>query len=381
MTTTATADELGITLTTSLRADGEGDSVVPVRWCVGRALVQHLKDRDVDDAQVLIVVTHPVTDTETDRYLVPLTNEMAFVRFRRPGANVVRAAVVSPDSLYGLKKVREKVLGRDKDGWDYNVMDALGSVSTGYLRPYGTTDRITVSVPEEMFAKEPSRAVKTYVKWLFPRWRFYDECGWRKQKLLAFGLSPFVLVYLILRELLLIPILFTQSFFGFRGARWGLLVHPLRNPIEVANPDPGTCRWLQKKDGTDTTWLMALNPVTVLAVTLFGVLIGSLVSWLFDVTDLTGFFIGLGIVGSALVLLALTGDRLSSAITRWGVAMRRRAAETEAREHREALEDLESLVCNGGPRPATLGAVPRHHRTARLRYQAVKARVCKQFAR
>lgn len=379
--TSATAEhELGITLTASLRADGGGDSVVPVRWCVGRELVEHLKRQQITDAHVLIVVTHPVSDTETDRYLVPLTNELAFVRFRRPGANIVRAAVVTP-LHYGLKTVRQKILGKDKDGWDYRAMDSLGTVISSYVTAYGSTDTLHVEVPAEMFAKEPSRAVRTYVTWLFPRWRFYDECGWRKQKLLAFGLAPFVLVYLLLRELVLLPILLMQSFFGFRGARWGLLVHPLRNPIEVANPDPGTCRWLEKKDGTDTRWLTVLNPVSVAVVVGLGFLIGSLVSWLFGTTDLTGFFIGLGIMGGVLVLLVVTGERLSRVIDRSGAAMRRRKRELEEREHREALEDLESLVCNGGPRPATLGAVPRRHRTARLRYQAVKARVCKQFAR
>ena len=84
---------------------GHADAVIPVRWCVGPELVKTLQERGAYKPYLLLIV-RPFSwigkgerrrkqyHGESLRKLVPLTNELAYVSFSRPGNNEVRAVVV-----------------------------------------------------------------------------------------------------------------------------------------------------------------------------------------------------------------------------------------------------------------------------------------------
>jgi hypothetical protein len=218
--------------------DGQVDSVVPVRWCISAEVAQQIKVLEINDPQLLIVISND--EKEVDRRLVSLWNQMEYIQFRRPGANKIHAAILwSPD---GSQVVRAKVKARDDDG-DYTMpligrlqpkVDRLEARKTevhseyryqlelrdkllakldwrldearktdeevfGVRRSFDSIKRLDaeaefdVSVPEAMFAKEPP----TWMRWLgeffnfWPRTKAVDQCDLRRRAILSACLIPF----------------------------------------------------------------------------------------------------------------------------------------------------------------------------------------------
>ena len=72
--------------------EGQVDSVVPIRWCISRATAEMIQRVEIENPQLVIVVEN--AGKEMDRYIVPLEALMCFIRFRRPGHNIVHATIM-----------------------------------------------------------------------------------------------------------------------------------------------------------------------------------------------------------------------------------------------------------------------------------------------
>src|SRR3989344_8581295 len=158
-------------LLTSMPEGGVADSVIPLRWCVSRETSQELMERRVFNPHILIVVVNG--DREVSRYLVPLTAEMRYVEFHKPGRNTVYATIVwrYDGNVTELKKFFFR-----RTGGRYYRYDVFSEFDKTIPPEFDGCERIDytagldVVVPEDMFASEPPPWLKNYVE-IFFRYR------------------------------------------------------------------------------------------------------------------------------------------------------------------------------------------------------------------
>jgi hypothetical protein len=181
------------------------DATAGIRWCIHPSVFQKLHDRGITEPHLFLVIRPEEGETRgiEDRVLVPLTQEMEFVSFRRSGRNVIRAVIIwnrNPEKplFEGLldrhtKTEYMRTLLRD-DGFDCNYLDI--NTDQQYLDKFG---QLEVSVDQRFFAKRPFdwKWVNTYFE-LPSR----DQCQFRRRRLFAYTVQP-VLVVLIHAWLLL----------------------------------------------------------------------------------------------------------------------------------------------------------------------------------
>lgn len=231
MSAQATEQQAAIELIVEQDPEGQVAANVPVRWRISNEMVQTLAEQAVADPYMLLVVTNG--EREMDRHLVPLKAGMTYLQMRRPGTNVIHAAIVwrvmGEDSVkriinakddygnYKLDLVRRFVPGlaevrqqieelHERMDWGnadkqtkrelkalklqrdvLQLMDDVYGLFDGF-RAFGRSaegDEIRVEVPEVMFAKEPPAWMNwlgTLYKW--PR-KAQDQCDLRRRALVT----------------------------------------------------------------------------------------------------------------------------------------------------------------------------------------------------
>jgi hypothetical protein len=265
-----------------------------------------------------------------------------------------------------------------------------------------------VTVPEAMFAKEPPR----WMKWLGTKYSYWngaakDQCDLRRRAIWTGCTLPFYYIAIA------VAIIVEFGFFmvvgtvkaavsfafivillicGVRKLNYGPLWHPLEeNPNEIEKGS-GPSIWLEKKvkfkheDGSESFYYEdrnpafgLVNPPAALILGAIGVaLYGVLSSSLFEIITIAG--------GSIFVaIVVIVGVLASSAIaTKKASRAKKKKQEKKEAEERQKLalrKDLEQLACSNASREIKLSALPKERRTVSLRFQAVKAGVCKPFAR
>jgi|GEM_PF-3526356 len=101
-----------IRLFTSQADGGQMDSVVPLRWCLSQPAVQQLASSEVKRPYLLVVIENE--GQEMERYVFSAWDQMRYIQFRRPGNNVVHAAVVWGEGDQSPRKVLLKKDGQGK---------------------------------------------------------------------------------------------------------------------------------------------------------------------------------------------------------------------------------------------------------------------------
>lgn len=291
----------GIQLFIDQDESGQVDSVVPVRWCISKELASQLQADDIQYPFMLLVITNGAN--EMGRYVVPLTREMAYIRFSRPGINTVHATVVwkgnstrSSDlpnrvildtrnhidliSIHqsgydALLAEREAIDARQLETEDIEEMEALEArraeivqqLGTEINKPYdsarlyGSFDGVRrssqettlqVDVPAAMFAKEPPRLIK----WLGTLYRGWDkdavdQCHLRRRALFTAVtlpiVAPIALVIALLATVINLNVAAVLLVSGRRGIDFRPLRHPLRYPPTLAWDDLGPSIWFLEK--------------------------------------------------------------------------------------------------------------------------------------
>jgi hypothetical protein len=234
-----------------------------------------------------------------------------------------------------------------------------------------------------MFAKEPPAWLQSWVSF-FDDSEAKDQCHFRRRAILALTLGPlgFFLTMGVIRPLWVLTLLL----FGRRDVNYKPLVHPFSADTEDIAITLGPSRWWKKESGRSrSVFFRFINPPT---------LVGALaISWLFwkmgevpflaMLILLMGFLLfgGLGtlaILGLKRWYRSLEDAALRMEFGRHQREEREKLSEGERRRRAEFFE-LETLACNG-LREARLAALPREKRTVYLRFQELKARVCRPYA-
>jgi hypothetical protein len=436
----ATINGEAINLFTITDEHNQVSSVVPIRWCISRETAEEIQEKEIDDPQLLLVVTK--NGTEMNRYVVPLTDMMHYIQFRSPGENIVHATIVWKNgdekprkvltarydngtyradvvskrrpnftriekALDKLKSERRSANDEEEESRIRSRIDLLRGEQKAYIAEkretlirndfdgvsqLGEEAQLGVLVPEEMFAKKPP----AWMTWLGTRYKFpggaaRDECDLRRRALFTVVSSPIVAVAAViiavivlcglvgvalLNLLSMIPL----SLLGMRGMKWSFLWPPGNaqpNPEKIWKASKPSVWWYKaKKDSKGVTYearapfIQVFNPGTVMMAAGLGTLFG----WALGSIPYGIYFALAGLV----VLAVIVAIVASGPAKNWFAERRelREKAEEEVLSH-----ELELLACTSQSREVSLRALPKERRTITLRFQALKANVCKPFAR
>ncbi len=388
------------------------DATIPVRWCLDRNELEKLKEQEVKNPSLLLVVTTPSGNewTEVDRYLIPLDQMLAYVQFHKPGKNRILAAVVW--RLDGdVSKLKELFFERSSyHRYEKNVLTYNGK---SFQRDncqwefIGGETELEVVVPKELFAKEPPAWEKWWVNKFFetkPR----DQCQYRRRRMIAYTIQP-PIVFLVVIFVSICRILAAGALL-FLGKR-KVDLRPIIHPFLYHNSDVWRCTaasvFLRDAEGKRRHWLVTFFSPPVFpafVATLVGVkfifpslplmqwwhyLIGSLATMVGIAVVVYTLFAIIFILHSLFRLIFPVKIK-KSWVEEWGEwierqmekryaeeAEKRRLAEVKKSQLQAELEQL--LICNGEFTPS-LRALPKKKQTVYLRFQDLKAKVCKPYA-
>ena len=372
------------------------DATTPVRWCNTPELLQEVAAYN-GRAHVLLIVVAP-QEWESERYLVPLTQMMQYVAFRRPGKNRIFATVVYDAMEIGYRKLRNHYLTRDESGnFHLNVLkyDKSGFFRESYQN---NAAEVEVDVPDGLFDKERPAWL---VRWVNLWWgKHRDSCDFRRRMIPTIMVQPIVL---LIAFFFLVSVRTVISLFlflcGMRGINFAPIIHPWRDgTAEVYDDLRGSIfyrRW-RGRHGEPRKTGVFLPTTPIVWVTLFGLLLGG--SWLFPNNVLVHnvqesaiaaalvvllvqvVFVAVWVVVNSflLVVAAIMGTcelglGILSKLRRF-FPERPEVKPESSQERRRRF--LQPLLCDAVGRP-DLQSLPPSHRTFRLRMQKVKARVCR----
>ncbi len=413
---------------------GSVDATVPVRWCTSPALAQMLEDKGAINPFLYITI-RPYTQgtfddadvriykSDSARYLVPLTQEMQYVSFSRPGHNEVAATIVWNQEGKGVHTLQAIFARRKDDDWTksfqaYSESTFMSEMNVTYKtrsRQYSgcilgeASDTISVDVPSDMFAKEPPQWVKDYTG-KFSDTKAFDQCRMRRRVLISMIFLPlFFLIGYTFRTALMV----VGSFWGLRKMRFGNFVHPFRERAEDVMADIHRSDWREpfwfiKADGSIRSPIRwPINPISIVLLATGLWVIGSIQtgtdenmerllgwSWLQALSVSVAIhllLIALIAVGCVLVLIfgALMGvvpaENISARLTTRRQRRELAKAKQQELDQKEQLAELSrqlrGMTCTMESSKVSVDALPANKRSVRLRLQMTKQKVCKPYAR
>lgn len=335
---------------------------IPVTWCLDKELLELLRERHIEDPQVVISVA-PVTDnyhsTMEYRKVVPLKDMLAYVDFHFPGKNRIYAFI----SGKGKKYAKETYLARRDYGYYEDVLNTSGDDYSGWL--YWTAVPLEVEVPEACFGKKPSEFEKEWLAYLGNN-KLTDQCSLRKRRLLY----PFQAVLLMLDVLVRVLAFIIAALVGSRSLTPQYILHPLTYSLADTLIDtftfPEGIYFIGQTSNKFVNYSTLIFMPAVLSIIFVGVL-----KPVFGIALLlmAGAFV---VVGSIILGVKALKHFLDN---------REEIVEPED----DSLwymdpEEIAAIVCSGGKKPLKVADLPSKKRTLKLRFQELKSQVCKPFA-
>lgn len=354
-----------------------------------------LLDRDGNDVSLV----------EIDRHLYPLDRGYGRIEFPRPGSFVVHAAIVfyphRADETGGkavFNELKEIYLRKNNDGTymaELTWHDEFDQSSFAWAIGH---EEAVVSVAPEFFAKEPPAWLRSWAMKLnekMPR----NQCEWRRRLIFAFTVQPIVWMILaaflmfitIVRGIIGIAVAaLAFCILGYREVNLKPIFHPDSSRIEeILFGGRGIlwhwpeCFWTRT-----TSSRKKRHPGVVVLITpwmwiscfliTYGVpvLLGH-TTLIFRVATLV---VAMGVLAGVVSLIALHLTKMQK-----DSAEKREQKKKETRALYDAYyqDRLVPLACfsDTAPTNATVGALPKSHRTIVLRFEELKTKVCRPFAR
>lgn len=432
-------------LTIKQNPDGQVMATIPVRWCLSDGLIRMIKERNFKKPYVLLIVrsiTPTVSaDYSIDEYrdtlirAVPLTAEMSYISFSRPGRNEICAVVVDlADKASATVIARLQATAgsryyyRDDDfvnpsgmSADYTMLHHDGTSKRdafdGSVEWIEVNAAVEVVVPKEMFAPPPPAWLKKLVKAYFRTGEF-DQCHFRRRAIVS-GLAS--AIWMPIAFVVKVLAILVALFLGLRKIPYKTILRPLElNPVTPIT-DAMKSVWYYKKpdeyNNADKRSLLvciyslpvlALLPLVVYAAAKLLVLIDGAeknfpflklslgeaylytIAWIVVVPAVVAISIGITagwgwLLSKSGILKSWSKSSLNLAHRKRERAEREAAAQRQAEEDRAAalLRELQAMTCNLATNPGevSLAALPREKQTIRLRLSELKTQVCRPFAK
>jgi len=348
---------------------------VEVGWCLLPGTVEYLHKQGVIDPYILLIAIDE--RGQEMRELHQVRKGMTFWTFTRPGKVTLHAMIVFSSIGEGRPL---QFLTRHGNGYDVTIFlhdQELRNLNRDGI--FGHSE-VELVLDEKCFAKEPPAWLKRWVN-LAHRGRAEDECHFRKRAIFAFTIQPWAaLVYYTVKVITMVCLgLWHVVVLGNTKVNF-LAIWPIIGVEWTATaPYNKTSFWLHP-------WRWQISPIALVAYAFIATVLSG-VTGSSPAADLPR-LIGIGIVcGYVLILLVYC----SVAYEAWQIKnpkyadAGKRLREAEARRAEQARrmqEELDYLVCRGGiPRAVSVSSLPRERRTLDLRFAALKAKLCRQFAR
>jgi hypothetical protein len=363
------------------------NGTIAVSWCLDEEILKELADKQVQDPHVVICVAPQDNYHLAKEYrkVVPLKDLMTYIEFRVPGKNKIWGFV----SYQKGKDARKKYLGKQDGEFQTNILSYDGDEYASWLSddeelPDGTFQSLstpfTVAVPKAVFAKEPRKWEKTWVNYLF-RDKVIDQCEFRRRRLFAYGLQPFIMLgNLLLRSVIILFATLTLC----KNISLKYLFHPLmyslKDTFEVFEKGSVAVVHLPEDDREVDKFPPPAYFIKSFWKTPIMPLIWLPVLWMVWHHK----YVGLSILGATLflvfVLLMLIGfltnhfkvvKNFFAKIGSW--------FESDELWYMEEGE-IDMVLCTKDKKPLTYNNLPGHRKTIRLRFQNLKSKVCKPFS-
>jgi hypothetical protein len=369
--------------------------VVVVRWCLEPKDLATLRDRNVRNARILLVIAYD--NRSEDRYLAPLEQVIEYLSFKRPGHHHVFGAIVW-NSEGDVKQIErfywKKVNSRTYDN------DVLTYERNGLREDGDRTEaaEFEVTIPKEHFPKEPPAWLKRIVQWGYS-YPAVDECEFRKRLSITPVKLFFAAIWAVITTFIraLLALIF-GGVITLRGVDYKAIVRPWLYDIKEVLDDMESRSWAFHKENGDfcgwksivifppfylVLYLVLLLTKHILHRSYLGAMLWYMRLLLHSVWWIGGIAVATGIV----FLVVNAHRRGAQGDGRWEKERQRQLARDRAKrlaaQEREAelVRLSELLSCKTTPVVPALSAVPRAQRTFYLRYHNLKAKVCRPFAR
>lgn len=348
---------------------------VAVSWCVDKALLDEMAAKGVRDPHVLLVAAplegHRHAARES-RKVVPLRDLMTYLDFRASGRCRLFGFVLDGH----IRKLRSVHEAREKRGYESWVVDYHHGENHDETVPREewvarhapvAQASVDVAVPKECFAKEPSAWEKRWVNLAFSSPPI-DQCDFRRRRLFAYTIQAVWFVVLMAIRSVAALVL---ALAGMRKIGWSALTSPLSvRTEEMWNDTDGTVFVTRKTE----SWVRYLG----LAFMPYVAVPAALVAYYYTPYGAFGSIAaGLGLAVGGLAALIVAFLAIGAVVSK--IAYRYEHPDQPPPEWYLAEEEMRHLVCNG-VRRTSVGDLPKGRRTIRLRFQDLKAKVCRPFS-
>jgi hypothetical protein len=351
---------------------------IPVSWCVDRALLAELNEQNVLDPQVVIITApqHDYDRNKENRTIVPLKDLMAYVSFKYPGVNTIRAFV----SLRTKRDTKTTYLSKtgsystwilDTDGVFFWMLtsDSL----EGTHDPKYPSAVLLVDIPKACFASEPAAWEKAWVNVMWKQ-RATDQCDFRSRRMFAYTIQPIIFFF---RQLFVLVPMLIAALIGARDFSFRYLLHPIDTNltdiweicqggtifIRKVKEDEYNYDQREKMSGVDNVWWFVRKCWTFPFMP--AILIPLVLLYHFHVL-----WYVLGFLVCMVAVIAIIGFFASGTYVEFfdWITEPRRAWYNDKREA--------DIIASQDER--TMSALPR--KTIRLRFSNFKSKVCRPFS-
>lgn len=337
---------------------------VQVSWCVSPDAAEVIAKSYGKNPYVILVMA-PVGDAynlyKEVRVVAPLRDLIAYLPFKYSGKHKIYAFIEHTGALVNMK-----FLSKVGYRYEFSVLKYDGS-ELSHNEQFSTS--LEVDIPNTAFAKEPSDLEKAWVNMLFQHDRVADQCHFRRRRIFAYTIQPIIML-----GNMLIRLMFAVMALLIGAKKF--TIQPLLQPLEM-----GIVHSFQSLEGGSifirntkedpihdpTGFKKFLKDycffpfMPIIAITL--AIIAVFVPFLFLVIPLAGLLL---LMVKAIVSLVFMMKGRSNLSLDKGEPL------TDA--------DFELLTCKSGRQPFDFDRLPSRKKTIKLRYQNLKAKVCRPFA-
>lgn len=370
-------------------------ATLQLSWCLDKKVLDRLVQSDsVVDPKVLISVV-PLEKIESltkrsiinvegfeKRYLFNLTDLMCFIPLEYSGKVAVFATIV-----WG-RSAQARFLRRDCEVYNTTIMvveqdeedrdDISLKIDASMFDNYGVHisdspsdepkflySRININVPKEVFAKEPPEWVSQWVNHFFAE-KQKDECNLRRRYIFAFAVQPIVFLFIFLSR-------YVSVLFGLLCLRQGLNFKPLVNPYMTWDQiwEGSRLEFFPNWNSPFKAVLIPFLPIIWLPLLCVSFAFGLPLSFIASVISM------LSLIPLLSLIIAFTFPKINDKIN----SKKEDQIESNDRGFWYDGKDLETITCITGREYNSVKDLPKKYRTFKLRFQELKTKVCKPFAR
>lgn len=369
----------------------DGNAVIT--WCVSKEVIAKLAAAEILDPQLILCIAPEggaYNGKREYRTVVSLKELMTYVNFRVPGKNKIWGFISSKSKREAKNKFLTKIDGE----YQTSILNHYGDDYAFWIKDdetynanfLGVTQPLSVDVPKECFAPEPSELKKTWVNY-FHRDRPVDQCEFRRRSIFAYTLQPVIMVLNLFIRLL--PLILA-TLIGSRGWSLKYILHPLTYDLNLATDVlKGGSIFIKHlpEDEYDcditlsylirSFWALPFMPLVMIFFALI---------WLFNAFWLLGAIIG-GIICTVVLIFVIAfiqsgkaGNTLLYLYEKISKLTNINNSEKSEKVWYTDEDEINLLVCNGEKKMKKLSDLPRQHRTLKLRFLDLKSRVCRPFS-